>query len=164
MIVLGIDPGLTGALAFMENETAQLVALYDFPLNQRKVGKRMQRRVAWQRLLSPEMRVLLLDTDQAFIEDVHAMPGQGVSSSFNFGRTVGGTEATMAAFSIPVTFVTPQAWQKRAGVVGGKSSSRARAMELFPEWAERFTRVKDDGRADAALIAYAAFHKETMNR
>jgi crossover junction endodeoxyribonuclease RuvC len=81
------------------------------------------------------------------------MAGQGVTSVFSFGRSLGAIEGVIAARSIKSTLVTPQTWQKAMGVSGGKDGARARAMEVFPWNVDLFKRVKDDGRADAALIA-----------
>ena len=82
------------------------------------------------------------------------MPGQGVSSMFQFGRGVGMYEGVLAALQVPITYVTPQAWQKAVSAREGKDAGRARAAELFPAYAQMFARKKDDGRADAALMAY----------
>jgi crossover junction endodeoxyribonuclease RuvC len=90
------------------------------------------------------------------------MAGQGVSSVFSFGRSAGIIEGVLAAFDIPTTLVTPQAWQKAMAVRDGKDGSRERAMQLFPASAELFQRKKDDGRSDAALIAkYGYVYKGT---
>jgi crossover junction endodeoxyribonuclease RuvC len=90
----------------------------------------------------------------AFLERVNAMPGQGVTSVFSFGRSTGIVEGILAAYDIPTTLVTPQAWQKAVGQRAGKDGSRERAMQLFPAQADLFQRKRDDGRSDAALIAY----------
>jgi crossover junction endodeoxyribonuclease RuvC len=89
----------------------------------------------------------------AYLERVNAMAGQGVSSVFSFGRSSGIVEGILAAYDITTTLVTPQTWQKSMEVRGGKDGSRERAMQLFPMHAAMFARVKDDGRADAALMA-----------
>jgi crossover junction endodeoxyribonuclease RuvC len=81
------------------------------------------------------------------------MSGQGVTSVFSFGRSLGVVEGILGALRIKNSLVTPQTWQKGIAVTGGKDGSRARAMELFPDQIELFKRVKDDGRSDAALIA-----------
>ena len=90
----------------------------------------------------------------AFLERVNAMTGQGVTSVFSFGRSSGIVEGVLAAYDIPTTLVTPQAWQKVVGQRAGKDGSRERAMQLFPAQADLFQRKKDDGRSDAVLIAY----------
>jgi len=84
------------------------------------------------------------------------MPGQGVTSVFSFGRSVGIIEGVLATMLIPVDIVTPQAWQKAAAVRGGKDGSRQRACELFPNYAGLFALKKHDGRADAACMAWFA--------
>ena len=92
--------------------------------------------------------------DIAIVEVVGAMPGQGVSSMFQFGRGVGMLEGCLAALEIPVTYISPQGWQKAVGARAGKDGNRQRAAEIFPAYAHMFSRVKDDGRADAALMAW----------
>ena len=88
------------------------------------------------------------------------MPGQGVSSVFSFGRSVGVIEGVLAMRGVPTTLVIPQRWQKACDVRGGKDGSRERAMQLFPDYSELFKLKKHDGRADAALIAYyGSIHK-----
>jgi crossover junction endodeoxyribonuclease RuvC len=89
-----------------------------------------------------------------YVEKVSAMAGQGVTSVFSFGRSFGMIEGILAAFRLPVTYVAPATWVKGVGRGQGKDASRARAMEIFPNNQADFKRVKDDGRADAALIAY----------
>jgi crossover junction endodeoxyribonuclease RuvC len=95
----------------------------------------------------------------AMFERVNAMPGQGVTSVFSFGRSSGIVEGVLAALAIPTHIITPQVWQKAASVRGGKDGARQRATELFPAYAGLFARKKDDGRADASCMAwYAATH------
>jgi crossover junction endodeoxyribonuclease RuvC len=89
-----------------------------------------------------------------YVERVSAMAGQGVTSVFSFGRSFGMIEGILAALKMPVTFVAPATWTRAIGRSPGKDASRARAMELFPNYEYFFKRVKDDGRADAALIAH----------
>jgi len=145
---LGIDPGINGAIAVLDGE--DIKAIYDMPVVETKSGKTMKRSV------SPAM---LADIIRQYpgapvtVERVAAMPGQGVASMFNFGKSAGIVEGVCAGLGNPVTLVTPQAWQKRAGRKDGKDGSRARAAELFPLHAKQFAMVKDDGRAEAVLIA-----------
>ena len=93
------------------------------------------------------------DPTEAYTEKVFAMAGQGVTSVFSLGRSLGVVEGSLTALRIKTTLMTPQTWIKAMGVVGGKDGSRARAMELFPDHLSLFKRVKDDGRSDASLIA-----------
>jgi crossover junction endodeoxyribonuclease RuvC len=90
----------------------------------------------------------------AVIEKVGARPGEAPSFAYQFGRGVGMVEGIVAALHIPIEYVTPQAWQKAVGSRDGKDGARQRAAELFPAYAHLFARKKDDGRADAALMAW----------
>lgn len=149
MIVLGIDPGLSGALAFYEVE-AQSVEIIDMPCVEVVRNHKHKREVS-ANLLAGVLEGRSVAA--AFLERVNAMPGQGVSSVFSFGRSSGIVEGVVAAFRIPITLVIPQTWQKAMGVRDGKDAGRERAMQLFPAQADMFARKKDDGRSDAALIA-----------
>ena len=149
MIIIGIDPGLSGAVVFLNTATHDL-DIYDMPtVEVTRNGKK-------KRELSAQLLSNILSGHKvtaAYLERVNAMAGQGVSSVFSFGRSSGIVEGILAAFDIPTTLVTPQAWQKAMEVRAGKDGSRERAMQLFPAHAGMFARVKDDGRSDAALIA-----------
>lgn len=155
MMVLGVDPGLTGAVAFFDPDNGLLMVL-DMPtVEVIRNGKKKNE-------VSPQMLAAIIRkhaVDRAMIERVGAMPGQGVTSVFSFGRSVGVVEGVLAALEIPTTIVPPQTWQKAVNLRGGKDGSRARAAELFPRDAGLFARKKDDGRADAALIAWTCFTK-----
>lgn len=149
MMILGIDPGLSGALAFLDSVNGSLVVM-DMPVVE------LQRNGKTKREVSPALLADMIagkGIKQAYVERVSAMPGQGVSSMFSFGRSLGIVEGVLAAYEIPMTLVTPQAWQKSIGMRSGKDGSRERAMQLFPAYADLFARKKDDGRSDAALIA-----------
>jgi crossover junction endodeoxyribonuclease RuvC len=149
LIIIGIDPGLSGAVVFLNTATHDL-DIYDMPtVEVTRNGKK-------KRELSAQLLSNILSGHKvtaAYLERVNAMAGQGVSSVFSFGRSSGIVEGILAAFDIPTTLVTPQAWQKAMEVRAGKDGSRERAMQLFPAHAGMFARVKDDGRSDAALIA-----------
>jgi crossover junction endodeoxyribonuclease RuvC len=149
MIILGIDPGLSGALAFLDTKTG-MIAVEDMPTVTVMRNRKEKREVSAQLVAAI---VVKRHVEAAFLEKVNAMAGQGVSSVFSFGRSAGIIEGVLAAFDIPTTLVTPQAWQKAMAVRDGKDGSRERAMQLFPASAELFQRKKDDGRSDAALIA-----------
>lgn len=149
MVILGIDPGLSGALAFLDTET-NIVAVEDMPTVTVIRNKKEKREVSPQLIAAA---IIKRHVDAAYLERVNAMTGQGVSSVFSFGRSAGVIEGILAAFDIPTTLVLPLTWQRAMDVRGGKDASRERAMQLFPASAELFQRKKDDGRADAALIA-----------
>ena len=150
MIIMGIDPGLSGAVAIYDPGTGDLT-IVDMPTVEVARGGKKKNEISPQAL---SHQIAAGYATQAFLERVGAMPGQGVTSMFSFGRSVGIVEGILAALDVPVTIVTPQAWRKKVVVREGKDGSRERAMQLFPRQAAMFARKKDDGRADAALIAY----------
>lgn len=148
MRVVGIDPGLSGAIACVSDDT---VIVWDTPTFEVVKGKKKRRQINATMFAS-----ILAEAspDHVVIEQVNAMPGQGVSSMFNFGRSLGVAEGVVGAMRIPLTMVTPQKWKKALSLSQDKGESRRRASLLFPGNAEDFSRVKDDGRAEAALMAY----------
>lgn len=148
MRVLGIDPGAHGALAVIDG--GSVAAVHDMPTMRVKRGTREVNEV--NAVALGALLAGLRPLDAAVLEKVGAMPGQGVSSMFAFGRAVGVVEGVLGALQIPYTTVPPQEWQRGMRVRGGKDGSRARASELYPASASLFARVKDDGRAEAVLI------------
>jgi crossover junction endodeoxyribonuclease RuvC len=147
--ILGVDPGASGALVILETQTNTLTVA-DMPTVTIKRGTRQVRQVNAY-LLADIIKELA--PAKAFVEAVHAMPGQGVSSMFAFGRALGVIEGVLAGLQVPTTLVPPAEWTKAMRVKGGKDGARNRAIELYPRSADQFARVKDDGRADACLIA-----------
>ena len=152
MIILGIDPGLSGALAFLNVEDG-ILDIVDMPTVSITRNNKTKNEVSAPMLASV---IRARQVDSAIIEKVGAMRGQGTSSMFSFGRSVGMVEGVLAGLMIPVDYVTPQRWQKSIGVRDGKDGSREIAARLFPAYAAMFMRKKDNGRSDAALIAYWA--------
>lgn len=147
MIILGIDPGISGALAWLDGD--ELIATADMPITCKAVGKGNQTDANMLAYLIELRRPI-----RAVIEAVGPMPGQGVTSVFSFGRSAGVIEGVLAALEIPYSLVHPQRWKKRAGLLkADKGRSRTIAMATWPACAEVFHRVKDNGRAEAALIA-----------
>jgi crossover junction endodeoxyribonuclease RuvC len=149
--VLGIDPGLGGALALWDNDLEALY-VWDMPVHVIKVGK-SSKRVLNEGALASIVRTAA--PDHAVCEWVHAMPKQGVTSVFTFGVAFGVVRGVLAALHIPVTYITPQSWQRAMKVPQGKDGSRQRASQLLPKYADRFVRSRDNGRSDATLIALA---------
>ncbi|MDP1587298.1 MAG: hypothetical protein Q8M07_06125 [Prosthecobacter sp.] len=141
-VIMGVDPGVTGAIAFYFTEAPGRIAVDDVP-------------VAGGEINAPELARLIRIHRPALavIERVSAMPGQGVTSMFNFGRSYGDVRGVIGAMDIPLHFVTPQKWKKHFGLSSDKDQSRLRAIRMFPSVAERFKLKKHDGRAEAALIA-----------
>lgn len=141
-IIMGVDPGVSGAVAFYFPMVPSRIAVDDVP-------------VAGGEINIPELaRMIRIHRPTlAVIERVHAMPKQGVSSSFNFGRSYGDVRGTISALGVPLHFVTPQKWKRHFGLTADKEECRLRAINLFPHAAENFRLKKHDGRAEAALIA-----------
>lgn len=150
MIVAGIDPGKTGALSILYDNN--VVSCFDVPMQLVK-GKA---KPAWTKWAEEWRNALAFEgPDLIVIEDIAARPGQGVTSMFSFGRTLGFAHALAAFTNTPVLFVTPTVWKGKLGLLNSdKSASREKARTLFPASAHAFERVKDDGRAEAALLAY----------
>lgn len=150
-LFLGIDPGASGAIASLD-EDGRLVAVADMPTCMVRVGKSDRARVSASLLRD----LLAADADAVtmiVIEKVGGMTGQSASASFTFGYGCGLVEGVAAALALPLVLVTPQSWKKSAGIPAAKGASREAAMRLWPAQAGLFARVKDDGRAEAALIA-----------
>lgn len=147
MMYLGIDPGLSGAIAAILPDGLEF---YDMPTFQIK-GKT---HLDYAGLAYILRRYAIQSDCMVAIELVGAMPGQGVSSMFKFGQCYGAALATLATLKIPYQTVTPPVWKRTFRLIGeDKDASRARALELFPSAAEHLKRKKDHGRADALLLA-----------
>ena len=149
-LILGVDPGLSGALALFDAGTGTIKDVIDTPTHE----------IRGKRHIDPQGLAQIMDTwtvdgkiDLAIIEEVGAMPGQGVSSMFKFGTCYGVILGLCAAFFIPTVTVRPATWKKAMGLTGGKDHSRQMVCRMFPRGAGRFARVKDDGRAEAVLLA-----------
>lgn len=148
MRVIGIDVGLNGAIAIVEGD--QLIEVHDMPtftVERNAKNKRMVNAAELARLIRQSAAT------SAYLERLSAMPGQGVTSMFSMGQSLGVVLGILAALDIPTTTIPPRTWQKALDVPQGKDGSRYRAAQLFPAHAAKFARVKDDGRSDAALIA-----------
>jgi crossover junction endodeoxyribonuclease RuvC len=153
--IIGIDPGLSGAVAVLTGSDSLIVI--DMPTMTVERNGKSKRQVSASELAAIFANFNSNDT-HVFVEKVSAMAGQGVTSVFSFGRSFGMIEGILAAFKLPVTYVAPASWVKAVGRGQGKDASRARAMELFPNNQADFKLKKWDGRADAALIAYWGAH------
>lgn len=143
-LILGVDPGRSGALALVALDGV-LVDVIDMP---EATGAALGTHVRhWIDDHSPHT------IGAAWVEKAGSRPGQGVASTFTFGAGWGAVLGALGALEVPVELVTPHAWKKAMRVTADKASSRQRAAELWPADARRFARVRDDGRAEAALIA-----------
>jgi len=140
--ILGVDPGVSGAIAFYWPEAQHRVIAEDAPTAFGLIDA-----------VTLADRIRQLKPDLAIIESVGAMPGQGVSSTFKFGRAVGTVDGILSTLVIPRRFVTPTVWKRHWRLDKDKEKSRALAIQLFPSCANHFARKKDHNRAEAALIA-----------
>lgn len=152
MIVIGIDPGLKGAIARLDT-TAGTLDVQDVPTFELKRNNKTKREIDYHSLARLVDDMAKEAGTRIVIELVGAMPGQGVSSMFAFGKAFGVLIGVSAATFCPIEFVTPAVWKKAMGVTASKDGARARASMLFPQQAHLWARVKDDGRAESALIA-----------
>jgi len=150
LILLGIDPGVSGALSVYEHK--KLVKVLDMPTMSE--GKKNKKQINSAQLsLEIKKRVNGSDENAVVIEHVTAMPGQGVTSMFNFGQSFGVIKGICSALNLPVYFVRPVKWKKHFNLIGSsKDASRTKAIEMFPSFSDNMARKKDANKADAILI------------
>jgi crossover junction endodeoxyribonuclease RuvC len=151
--VLGIDIGIRGAVALI-NRSGELLAIEDMPcLNDGPAGRRNVNAALLAEIVFKAHAAL------AFVEHVSARPGEGPTGAFAFGRCRGLIEGVLAAAGVPIRFLTPPTWKRAVGIApgrdGAKDAARGEAIRRWPSRAFLFARVKDDGRAEACLIAIA---------
>lgn len=149
-MVIGIDPGFSGAICFYSSP--DVMKIYDLPLKQ-YMNRTQIDAEAFAKLIKQTARQI----DFAVIEDVHAMPGQGVTSMFRFGYNAGILLGVLCALNIKVLRLKPAAWKSALGLGRDKKASLALAIKYFPKYRDDFKRARDDGRAEAALLAHFAF-------
>lgn len=153
---IGIDPGLSGAVARYDPETNGLI-VHDVPTHELKRNGKTKREVDLHSLARIMDDLTKEPGGSILIEQVGSMPGQGVSSVFAFGKVYGILLGVSAATFVPLDTVTPAVWKKAMGVTASKDGARAKASAILPGWSNLWARVKDDGRAEASLLAvYAA--------
>jgi len=151
MIIIGIDPGINGAISVIENK--KIIEVYDTPTmidgkkNKRQINGAQVTNIFKERL-NGEKEVVVV------VEHVNAMPGQGVTSMFNFGQSFGVIKGICAALNLPIYFVRPAKWKKHFNLIKtNKDASRTKVIEVYPEISSKLHRKKDSNRADAILIA-----------
>jgi crossover junction endodeoxyribonuclease RuvC len=160
-IILGIDIGSKGAIALL-NEAGELLEVHDMPILRDGTAKRPT-------VNGPLLASIIFRSHatRAFVEFVSARPGEAPSGAFAFGRSRGVIEGVLAAAGIPATFMAPAAWKRSVGIPpgreGAKDAARSRAIARWPAKADLFARVKDDGRAESALIAVAGMQRSKAN-
>lgn len=147
--IVGIDPGATGAIVVLEDDHPIEKPIEWITMPVMKVGSATRVNAA---ALADFLESV--DPVEVYVEQVGAMPGQGVSSMFNFGHNVGTVMGVLGALKIPYSLVTPQSWKKAAGLIGkDKDAARARAIQLWPDWRVLDKKGEGQAYADAALIA-----------
>jgi crossover junction endodeoxyribonuclease RuvC len=148
--ILGVDPGIHGGLAIVDiidGTTPEIIAIIDIPV----AGVGAKERVD---VLAVRAWIKTHQPDHAVVERGQAMPKQGASSGYKYGRAVGAIEAVIACCEVPLTIVEPAVWKRRLGLYGAdKENSRQRALQLFPSAHALLARKMDHGRAEAALLA-----------
>ncbi len=151
MYIIGIDPGISGAICFFKD--GQVLDLIEMP--SMAEGKKNKKQVNGNQLFN-EIKSRLSDDEQVVVvvEHVTAMPGQGVTSMFNFGQSFGVIKGICSAMQLPIHFIRPTKWKKYYNLINtAKDASRSRAIEIFPKVSEKLKRKKDNNKADAILIA-----------
>ena len=159
MLVIGIDPGISGSICFLQN--GRIIDVIEMPTM--TDGKKNKKQVNGSQIFNEiSERIKRLDENdtRVIIEQVSAMPGQGVTSMFNFGQSFGILKGICSAMQIPMYFVRPTKWKKYFNLINSeKDASRTRAIEIFPYFSGQLSKKKDSNKADAILIAN--FYYET---
>ena len=157
MKIIGIDPGLSGAIAILENN--KVLNLFDIPvMSEGKKNKRQLNSALLVNLIKQNIKPS--EEVAVVVEQVNAMPGQGVTSMFNFGQTFGAIKGICAALELPIFFVRPSKWKKHFELINSsKDSSRTKAIEMYPKLSKKIEKKKDVNKSDAILIA--RFFSET---
>jgi|TARA_B100002052_G_scaffold14512_1_gene11656 crossover junction endodeoxyribonuclease RuvC len=151
MKIIGIDPGLSGAIAILEDK--KVFSVSDMPVMAE--GKKNKRQLNSAQLVNIIRENTNPKEDIAVVvEQVNAMPGQGVTSMFNFGQTFGAIKGICAALGLPIFFVRPSKWKKHFNLINSsKDSSRTKVIEMYPSLSSQLAKKKDVNKSDAILIA-----------
>ena len=159
MLIIGIDPGISGSICFFKD--GKILDVIEMPTMTE--GKKNKKQVNGSQIYNEIFkRVNELETSdiRVIVEQVSAMPGQGVTSMFNFGQSFGILKGICSAMQLPIYFVRPAKWKKYFNLINSeKDASRARAIEIFPYFSSQLSKKKDANKADAILIA--SFYYET---
>ena len=155
MIFIGIDPGLKGAVAWYKCDDAPRLYVVDIPTHKATVNGKPRNRLDITELGALfQVRLAPVKDTLAIIEDVHAMPLQGVASSFTFGFVAGAIQQSVCDAGIRAVLVPPATWKRRLGISADKNEARALATKIFPQYADLWAKVSHADRAEAALLAY----------
>ena len=158
MLIIGIDPGISGSICFLQDgkilDVIEMPTMTEGKKNKKQVnGSQIYNEICKRidKIEKQEIRIV--------IEQVSAMPGQGVTSMFNFGQSFGILKGISSAMQLPMYFVRPAKWKKYFNLINSeKDASRTRAIEIFPYFSSQLSKKKDSNKADAILIA--SFHHE----
>ena len=163
MLIIGIDPGISGSICFLED--GKIIDVIEMPTMAE--GKKNKRQVNGSQIYNEILKKLnnsKKNETKVIIEHVSAMPGQGVTSMFNFGQSFGILKGICSAMQLPMYFVRPAKWKKYFNLINSeKDASRTKAIEIFPYFSSQLSKKKDSNKADAILIAnfyYETYKKE----
>tara|TARA_B100000035_G_scaffold80557_1_gene67533 strand:+ start:103 stop:597 length:495 start_codon:yes stop_codon:yes gene_type:complete len=159
MLIIGIDPGISGSICFFED--GKILDVIEMPTMTE--GKKNKRQVNGSQVyneITNRINKLEKHNIRVVIEQVSAMPGQGVTSMFNFGQSFGILKGICSAMQLPLYFVRPAKWKKYFSLINSeKDASRTKVIEMFPYFSSQLSKKKDSNKADAILIA--SFYNET---
>ena len=159
MLIIGIDPGISGSICFFED--GKILDVLEMPtMTEGKKNKKQVNGAQIYNEISKRISIRDKENIRVVIEQVSAMPGQGVTSMFNFGQSFGILKGICSAMQLPLFFVRPAKWKKHFNLINSqKDASRTRAIEIFPYFSSQLSKKKDSNKADAILIA--SFYYET---
>ena len=162
MLIIGIDPGISGSICFFED--GKILDVINMPtMTDGKKNKRQVNGAQIYNEISKRVKKYEKENIRVIIEQVSAMPGQGVTSMFNFGQSFGIIKGICSAMQLPLYFVRPTKWKKYFNLIKSeKDASRTRAIEIFPYFSSQLSKKKDSNKADAILIA--SFYHETYKK
>ena len=157
MKIIGIDPGLSGAIAVLYN--SKIKEIFNMPVMAE--GKKNKRQLNSAQLVKLIKGFIEKGEETiVVVEQVNAMPGQGVTSMFNFGQTFGAIKGICAALDLPIFFVRPSKWKKHFELINSsKDASRTKTIEMYPSLSDQLSKKKDVNKSDAILIA--RYYNET---
>ena len=161
MLIIGIDPGISGSICFFKD--GRILEVIEMPVMTE--GKNNKKQVNGAQIYNEFLKRINKKEDEirVVIEQVSAMPGQGVTSMFNFGQSFGILKGICSAMQLPMFFVRPAKWKKYFNLINSqKDASRTRAIEIFPYFSTQLSKKKDSNKADAILIA--SFYYETHQK
>ena len=151
MLIIGVDPEISGAISVLENK--KILEIHDTPTM--IDGKKNKKQINGAQISNIIKKNIITNKEiVVVVEHVNAMPGQGVTSMFNFGQSFGVIKGICAALSLPIHFVRPTKWKKHFNLIKtNKEASRTKVIEIYPEISSKLSRKKDSNKADAILIA-----------